>query len=309
MRLARLLPVLVLVSFTSPALAQDDLLAPLTPSTKKAKPAKKKKPARASRVVKKKKAAAEEEFLAPLVEKTELEVKVAGGLRAKVFIDGREVGAVPGEAFEVEPGEHTVTVKRPGFADAIREVTVAEGERTELSVNLEAVSGVLTVLASVPAAKVFLDGSFEGSVPLRDLLVVPGSHEVKVSADGYVSEVTRLSVKAGKDYTVNAELKKGEDRGAVAAADRPARTDLTLDDDEGDEEIGPVSLVAESTPEVSAPPAWYQRWYVWAGAGAVVAGAVATGMVVANSGPDLSRNGGAAVCNGPCAGVLIPSLR
>jgi hypothetical protein len=307
MRAARLLTLMFVVSLGSPALAQDDLLAPLSPPAKKSKAAKKKKkkaPARSGR-----KAAQEDEFLAPLVAKTELAVKVAGGLRARVFIDGKEAGFSAGEPFELSPGAHTVVVKRPGYADAIREVTAKEGERTELAVNLDAVAGVLTVLASVPSAKVFLDGSFEGSVPLRELLVAPGSHEVRVSADGHQSVVERILVKAGKDYTVNAELRRGSDPVRVASSDRPSRTELDPDALD-DEDLGPVPLVGAGVPEAkdASGGAWYQRWYVWAGAGAVVAGAVATGMIVANSGPDLTQSP-TTVCGGPCAGVLVPALR
>lgn len=305
MRLARFLPLILLVSFIShPASAQDDLLAPLTPAPKQPKKVKRKKPSR-SRRAQKPAPKPEDDFLAPLVQKTELQVKVAGELGAKLFIDGEEVGVASGEPVEVKPGRHSIAVKRAGYADARREVTVPEGKKLQLTVDLEAVAGVLTVNANVPRAKVHLDGALQGTVPLRELLVTPGIHELKISADGHQTETTRLLVKAGKDYTVNAELRAG--RTAVASADRPERTELSpsLAD-----EIDPVPLVPNRPePTVTASSgAWYQQWYVWAGAGAVVAGAVATSFAIANSGPDLTRNPDS-VCGGPCAGVLIPGVR
>ncbi len=297
MRLVRLSPLLlVLVLASLPAQGQDDLLAPLAPAGKKAP--KKKKAATAKRPPKHSPRAAEQaddaDVLAPLVAKTQLSVKVSGASRAKLLVDGKELATLPSDPVDVAPGPHRVLVRRPGFGDEVRDLSIDEGKKVELSVVLEPLTGVLTVLANVPAAKVYVDGKFEGSVPLRELLLVPGLHEVKISAEGYTAEVSRVIAKAGRDYTINAELSRGSGSREVASADRPERTRLTPEADA----LEPTPLVATRAPEVSpGAPAWYQRWYVWAGVGAVAVGAVATGMVVANSGPDLSRDP-ASVCGG-----------
>src|SRR4051812_30870063 len=118
----RLLAVALVVSLMPlSAFAQDDdLLAPLTDESPK-KGAKKKKapPAKKQPAAKNTdKKPAQDDMLESLVNtKTELAVKVPSNVHgAKLFIDGKEIGPVAG-AVEAPPGEHTVVVKRVGYAD------------------------------------------------------------------------------------------------------------------------------------------------------------------------------------------------
>ena len=50
----------------------------------------------------------------------------------------------------------------------------------------------------------------------------------------------------------------------------------------------PVALVGEGTPPPDAERPLYKRWPFWVGAGAVVAGAVVLGIVLASSNSGLS---------------------
>lgn len=302
MSLPRLLTVaLACLLLPLEALADDDLLAPLTPD--QTKPKKKKKVKKAAPAAEKQ----EDEVLAPLVARTELAVKVEGELAAKLFVDGVEVAALPSPPVEIEPGERLVVVKRTGFADAVRRITVKAGEREELTLALDPIAGVLNVVADAAGARVIVNGKDEGQAPLTDFLLVPGNHEVKVTAEGYAVERSRLQVRAGREYNISAKLRRSAEA-AVASADSPRRTDLAPEDSG----FEPEPLVATAPPAAApqaGPPQWYQRWYVWAG-GAAVAGAIAGGIAVATQPPDLSRNPGASVCGGACDGVLgTPGFR
>lgn len=259
----------VLVLAASPALGQldDDLLAPLAPPAPKEKPPKPKK----------RRGRPEPRDEGP----AQLLVKIAGGLRgARLYIDGREIGSLPGPAQTVSPGEHLIEVKRPGYTDFSRRVTLAPGKPFELSVALEANAGVLSVTADVPGAQIYLDGQLIGLAPQSELLVAPGAHEVVVRREGYKDDVQRITVRAGRDNVVAARLQPQVERitAVQVGDDRPERVDLVPDGSDSAE----VPLETGVTASASGTPV-YQRWYFWAGAAVVAAASV--GAYVALSSP------------------------
>lgn len=308
------------------AFAQDDLFVPLGgEETKESKPKGKptrrrpaKKPAGKSSTKSSAKSSAksskaqkpaptptvEEELFVPIApSKTELLVKLSGGIKgARLFVDNKDMGVLPQAALTMTAGEHTVVVRRPGFADFSRRITVQEGTTAEVAVALDAVAGVVAVLADVPGAKVTIDGQPRGQVPLSNIELKPGSHEIVVSREGFEPEVSRLAIRAGKDYTVNAHLKpaEGGKPPVLASADRPQQPVLTPP--ESQDPLVPLTPTPEE-PEVSSDKPWFKRWYVWAGVGAVVA-AAAAGTVVATQGSSAKPLDSNEVCGGQCDGVL-----
>ncbi len=263
--------VAVAALYASPALAQDDdLLVPLT-APGKAKPKATKRKPKAARPAPKPAKEEEEDLLAPLTQpKGQLVAKISAGVRgAKLFIDDREISTLPAPPQEVPAGDHAVLVKRAGYADFARTVTVKEGATTEVNVLLEAISGVLSVTSSIPGAQVFVDGQPLGAAPVNEQPLTPGDHDVTVVKEGYAEQLTRLQVRPGKDYPLHAEL--------VPASDRPARASLAPDGAGGQGmELGVSQTAAPAQP-------WFKRWYVWAAAGAVVVG-VTTVAVVSSQG-------------------------
>jgi hypothetical protein len=244
--------------------------------------------------------------MAPAPAKTELLVKLLGGVKgARLLVDNKDVGGLPGAPVTLEPGEHTVVVRRPGFAEFSRRINVEEGKSNEVSVALDAVAGVLSVTADVPNAKVSIDGQPRGQVPLMGIELKPGPHEIVVSRDGFLPETNKLAIRAGRDYTVNAHLTPN----AVASNDRPER--------QPEPNIVPappsvtepqVPLLNEPEPtEVSEDRPWFKRWYVWAGVGAAVAAATA-GTVMATKSTTKPLSPGE-VCGGPCDGTLNGIVR
>ncbi|MBX5481372.1 MAG: PEGA domain-containing protein [Myxococcaceae bacterium] len=280
----RLVLALVVTLLPMSAFAQlDDLLTPLTP-TKKEAPKHKSKKKRRPHAKKEKRPEKEEaepvDLIAPLVPaKGELVVQVIGPKDgAQISIDGQK--AQEGKKVPVDAGEHTVVVKRPGWADYSKQVTVAAGKTVEISATLEAVAGVLTVSADVPGAEVLLDGRSLGEVPIRNALVPPGVHEVLIRRDGFEDTVSRISVRAGRDYTVDGALKPKVNVSTIVAqnGDRPERPQLAPDglDESSTDPFAVTGKRVEGDD-------WYKRWYVWAGAGAVVIAAATTAVLASSS--------------------------
>jgi hypothetical protein len=191
----------------------------------------------------------------------------------------------------VTPGEHTVAVRRAGYRDFSRRVTAKEGELTELNVLLEAVAAFVTVRADVAGARVIIDGEDKGTAPLESVMLAAGSHEIVVKLDGFRAETQRITVRTGKEYTVDVNLRPE----AVAQSDKPRTPVLTPSTTET------PSPLTQNVPEVSASSPLTKRWYFWAGVGAVVTAGVVGTMVATQPkplDPDLD------VCGGRCDVVI-----
>ncbi|HYH99405.1 PEGA domain-containing protein [Hyalangium sp.] len=267
-----------------PAPVEDELDVPLPSPTKKPATAKKPAPLDVDEI--------------PTVGKSELRVKLAGSVKgARLLVDNKDVGALPLSApLQVEPGEHSLVVRRPGFADFSRRIT-AKGKPIEVPVTLEAVAGVVTVVAEPTGASVSINGQPRGEVPLNGVVLKPGSYEIVVSKEGFQPDTKNLSVKAGKDYTVTASLRPAETPPPtlVAGGDTPTIPVLTPPETTVTD-ANKIPLTKDE-PEVSPSQPWFKRWYVWAGVGVVAA--AAAGAVVATQGGTTPLTSDI-VCGGRC---------
>ena len=100
---------------------------------------------------------------------------------ADIYIDGGYIGKTPAQIPSLLIGEHTVALKKAGYADIEQTILIEEGKRQSIALQM---TDELTIeLAVQPVtADVYLDGK-----PVRRGLVTvtSGRHVVKASAGGY----------------------------------------------------------------------------------------------------------------------------
>lgn len=264
-----------------PAGDEDDLLAPLTPNESKGKRKKKKVlPPPVTLPVKK-----------DAVEPSRLAVRLPDGAGgplkdAHLFVDDKEIGVLPLEPLDATPGEHKVAVKRLGYATFSVTVKVKDSGVTELLATLEPLAAVVDLTSEVTGAEVFVDGKSYGPVPVNDVLVAPGSHQFRAKRDGYEEQTQTLVVKAGQDYSVRFSLRQA----AVARVDRPERQPkLEPSKPPPEKSRSDLTSTVERGNDDGGGSPWYAQWYVWAGTGAVAAGAVATVVLIQPSNPCVDR--------------------
>jgi hypothetical protein len=288
----------LLIALALPLTAQaqdDDDLAPLAPLGKlkpKPKPKPKPPPAKPRPKPATDTGGGDDDLapLAPLAAKGDVNVKVPANLSGAVLsVDGKEVGALPLPPQSISSGEHTITVKKPGYAAFVKKVLVSGGKTLDVDAKLTAVSAVLSVTSDVPGAQVLFNGRAIGTVPLTDVEVPPGPAEVAVYREGFREQAQKINFQLGKEYPIVVKFE--------ALTDRPVASKLTPSSTGDGVPITGVS-VAPSEPVTS-------KWYFWAGivAGAVAIGAgVAAGAVVADNNNRLTPNG---ICGGDgCDGCI-----
>jgi hypothetical protein len=108
-------------------------------------------------------------------------VKVQGTQQgAKLYVDDKEMGALPLELKDLQPGSHKVRIAAGDRYTAVEKtVTIANNEMQDLgSVSLKVIKGKVTVTLGTPGAKVFLVSGGDR----REILQMPISLEIPDAA-------------------------------------------------------------------------------------------------------------------------------
>ncbi|WP_292394423.1 PKD domain-containing protein [Methanoculleus sp. UBA303] len=129
---------------------------------------------------------------------------------ATIWLDGENTGfATNATLTGIPAGEHVVTLKLDGYADASTTVTVGGGETAEVHLTLTTRTGSLAV-TSVPAgAKVFIDGADTGRVTNTTVDGIwIGTHTVTLKKDGYVDAAAEIVIEEAKTATLHLDLEE-----------------------------------------------------------------------------------------------------
>jgi hypothetical protein len=145
--------------------------------------------------------------LAARIAEVNVKVSVEG---ATIDVDGVEAGKAPlAQALRVTGGPHVIGATATGFAPLRKEITIAGGEKQDVSLELVAMQGKLAHLVvntKLPAADVFVDGQRVGKTPLpASVSIAPGPHHVEVLRPGYTTAVTDIALGDGANGQVTLE--------------------------------------------------------------------------------------------------------
>jgi hypothetical protein len=130
---------------------------------------------------------------------------------AAVLLDGNPVqGTTPVVITDVIEGLHVIEVRKEPALPWKQTVQVIAGAqakvRAELKATLGGQGGTIRVLSNVAGAKVFLDGTEMGAVPVDITDVKPGEHVLEVKAPGYQDHDERVTINAGQAMVLKLDL-------------------------------------------------------------------------------------------------------
>ncbi len=133
-----------------------------------------------------------------------VEVRIEAPAGGELFLDGEPVAAGPRA---LRPGEHRARLELPGHVPTERRFTVqpGDGPTTIRLAPGPATHGTLRVHSSVPA-RVFVDGHPVGTGRDVELQLAPGTHRVRVAAEGHRPFELPVAVEAGRRSEVRAVL-------------------------------------------------------------------------------------------------------
>ena len=148
------------------------------------------------------------------------------GIAARVFVDGGELGTVPGEV-KVAGGERTLTLRAERHLDLVQKITVTgRGIRQLLILRLQPSWGALEISANTTGASVSVNDAAPVGLPTRVDLPA-GLHRLKISARGARDWQSAVLLKAGETQRVG-PVELGAPDARLRVASRPAGADVTV---------------------------------------------------------------------------------
>ena len=152
---------------------------------------------------------------------------VQGEPSSSIEVDGVVIGVVPASGVvrvpDVGPGEHVVVARREGYLP-VRSVVEVVGDRAQVvDVTTEGMPGRLTASADVAGAVLRIGNAEARSLPVTDLEIPAGAHDLLVSRDGYRPIADRVDVRPGqlvrRDFILEAIPHEERVRAALAPAE------------------------------------------------------------------------------------------
>lgn len=109
---------------------------------------------------------------------------------AQVQIDGATDPSwvTPFTLTNIQPGQHTITVSKPGYATDTRTVSITSANRATAQVHLALLVATLVVKSNPPGASVYIDGRDMNAKTPAQVSVDKGQHLVLVRLSGYLDE-------------------------------------------------------------------------------------------------------------------------
>ncbi len=121
----------------------------------------------------------------------------------EVYLNGEYVGVTPLEK-SVKIGKYTLEVKKEGYEDYKKEVTIERGKETVIIANLEISTGSLIVKTDPDGATIFVDGKNYGLTPIEIKDFEIGEHEIVISKEGYAQIIKKIEI--GKETVTIEEI-------------------------------------------------------------------------------------------------------
>jgi serine/threonine protein kinase len=138
---------------------------------------------------------------------------------ATVYINDQYKGKVP-LRLRLPPGKYMVRMTLSGYEDWNSQVDVGESGDYPVTGRLKSQQGgrpkppadkpYINVQSTPPSAKVFVDGSFKGTTPVK-IDVKPGKHRVRVTLEGYQNWEHQVEVRQSREHPINIYLKPGKE--------------------------------------------------------------------------------------------------
>lgn len=126
--------------------------------------------------------------------------------KAGVTVDGEYKGQSPLEV-ALSPGSRaTVRIFKQGYEPASRVVEVRSGDNRTLSINLNAETATVRILANPADAGVYIDGVYRGKAD-QTVELSTTAHTIEIRRDGYVTHSTSITPRAGIAQQIRVDLK------------------------------------------------------------------------------------------------------
>jgi len=130
---------------------------------------------------------------------------------AAIYVNGNYYGYAPMTIPNLAPGTFSVRATLAGYTPDTQSITVYAGQTTPYYPVLRQSppsphgTGTVAVTSTPGSALVYVDGNYQGKVPLT-VTLYPGSHAFRLSLSGYNDYTTTMYVSGGQSQSLDAVL-------------------------------------------------------------------------------------------------------
>ncbi len=129
---------------------------------------------------------------------------------AQIQIDGQSNSAwvTPFNLAGLNPGQHTLTISKPGYASDTRNIEVGSGSKSFISVQLGQLTATVSVTSDPTGVAVWMDGKDTGRVtPAQISVDKPGNHSFAFKKQGYLDETATANLQIGQTFRLAPSLR------------------------------------------------------------------------------------------------------
>jgi serine/threonine protein kinase len=128
---------------------------------------------------------------------------------AQVQVDGKSDPSwvTPFALTNMEPGQHSITVSKPGYSTDSRTIAVTSGNRASSMIHLAQLMATLVVKSDPAGADIFVDGRNVGTKTPAQVSVDKGQHVVLVRMMGYLDETMNAQFVLGQTFSFSPTMK------------------------------------------------------------------------------------------------------
>ena len=129
---------------------------------------------------------------------------------AQVEIDGASDPSwvTPFALTNVQPGQHTITISKAGYASDTRAIHITSGNRATEQIHLALLMATLVVKSDPPGASVYVDGRDSNAKTPAQVSVEKGQHLVLVRLSGYLDETMNGQFAVNQTYSFSPTLRQ-----------------------------------------------------------------------------------------------------
>jgi hypothetical protein len=160
--------------------------------------------------------------------------------QATATLDASSSQITPCTFGNIPPGSHTLQVGKSGYQTWSTVISVSAGKNTHVSAFLSAITpdtGSIYATTVPQGASVYVDGVYYGPSPQIASGLAVGTHQVRLSLDGFQDWVGQVEVMAGKTTTISRTLPVSPTipptpvpgTGTLTVASNPAGAQVYLD--------------------------------------------------------------------------------
>ena len=128
---------------------------------------------------------------------------------AQIQLDGATDASwvTPVVLSNIQPGSHSITLSKSGFAPDTRSVDVASGAHASTIIHLSQLTATLVVKSEPAGASIYIDGHDAGAKTPAQINVGKGQHVVLVRMSGYLDETMNGQFVLGQTFNFSPTLR------------------------------------------------------------------------------------------------------